>query len=308
MEEPVRGGYAPAFHFHAALTGRRRPTLRGDDGVQVRAPRQKRLWTAPGMGHPLHRAQVPREGVVGVSEQGAGQRPLGGCEPGIPAGLLGLKPAPSPRPLGAPRRGGPMLGTTASPLAAPPPRTPCRGRARSHRVWPCARHVVRTADGSAVRGPGRVWSAWRRQGPRRAPGQSGRRLPVVRSTPALRRPRTRYDGSCGSAAGWTAPDAWVKAAALAASVSRPGQRPRPLPSGGRDTGSVSPRRCGAAARPETGRARPHRVRPGPSPWWPTAHTQRASALGARGERTAHGATRRPPGVAHRASRAPSGRL
>ena len=165
MEEPVRGGYAPAFHFHAALTGRRRPTLRGDDGVQVRAPRQKRLWTAPGMGHPLHRAQVPREGVVGVSEQGAGQRPLGGCEPGIPAGLLGLKPAPSPRPLGAPRRGGPMRGTTASPQAArPPPHALPRSgavppglalrasrgahRRRERRAWPRAR-MERLAEAGA---------------------------------------------------------------------------------------------------------------------------------------------------------------
>src|SRR6266436_8349677 len=43
---------------------------------------------------------------------------------------------------------------------------------------------------------GSLMSAWRRQLPRRAPGNSVRILLVVLSKPSVRMPRTRYAGSC----------------------------------------------------------------------------------------------------------------
>ena len=46
IEEPVACGYVPAFDFHAALPGMLSPTLIGDQVVQVREPRQKRLLIA----------------------------------------------------------------------------------------------------------------------------------------------------------------------------------------------------------------------------------------------------------------------
>jgi hypothetical protein len=53
IEEPVRGGYSPAFHCHPALTGMLDPTLIGYQVVQVREPRQQRLLTAVWMVAPF---------------------------------------------------------------------------------------------------------------------------------------------------------------------------------------------------------------------------------------------------------------
>jgi hypothetical protein len=89
IEEPVRGGYSPAFYFHSALTGMLSPTLIGDEVVQVREPRQKRLLTATGMVKPFHREQFPLDGVMGLIEQGAGHRHLRVFEHGIPARFTG---------------------------------------------------------------------------------------------------------------------------------------------------------------------------------------------------------------------------
>jgi hypothetical protein len=48
IEEPVCGGYAPAFHFHPTLPGMLGSTLIRDEVVQVGEPREKRplapLW------------------------------------------------------------------------------------------------------------------------------------------------------------------------------------------------------------------------------------------------------------------------
>jgi hypothetical protein len=54
IEEPVRGGYSPAFHFHPTLTGMHGTTLIGDQVVQVREPRQKHLLTAAWMVKRFH--------------------------------------------------------------------------------------------------------------------------------------------------------------------------------------------------------------------------------------------------------------
>jgi hypothetical protein len=48
--------------------------------------------------------------------------------------------------------------------------------------------------------PGSLVIAWRRQVPRRAPGNRVRILLVVLSKPSVRIPRTRYEGSCWTAA------------------------------------------------------------------------------------------------------------
>ena len=61
-------------------------------------------------------------------------------------------------------------------------------------------------------------SAWRRQVPRRAPGNNVRILLVVLSKPSVRMPRTRYEGSCWHAPRWNSPYDWVKATALASTV------------------------------------------------------------------------------------------
>ena len=50
-------GDAPAFHCHAILAGRLRPTLRGDQVIAVRQPCQKRLLAAFGMMEAFHGEQ-----------------------------------------------------------------------------------------------------------------------------------------------------------------------------------------------------------------------------------------------------------
>jgi hypothetical protein len=67
-------------------------------------------------------------------------------------------------------------------------------------VCNCERKDWRTGDVIAVSFFGSVLSAWRRQFPRRAPGNSVRILLVVLSKPSVRMPRTRYAGSRWDAA------------------------------------------------------------------------------------------------------------
>jgi hypothetical protein len=117
IEEPIIGGYSPAFHCHPALTGMLRPTLIGDQVVQVRQPRQKRLLTATWMVKPLHREQFPLDGVMGLIRQGAGHRHLRIFEHRIPARFLLLHPAPHARAVGGPGRGRDVIGNVAQPLA-----------------------------------------------------------------------------------------------------------------------------------------------------------------------------------------------
>jgi hypothetical protein len=120
-EPPVWGGDAPAFHVHATLAGMRSPTRRGDQGIEVRQPGQKRLWAATRRLAAFHRAQLPLAGVLGLSSHRAGHRPLGGCEDGIPARLLCLAPASDARAVGFSGAVGHAVGTVAEPL---PQRTP----------------------------------------------------------------------------------------------------------------------------------------------------------------------------------------
>ena len=89
IEEPVACGYVPAFDFHAALPGVLRPTLIGDQVIQVREPHQKRLLIAAWMVKPFHGEQFPLDGVVGLIEQGAGDGHLRVFKDGIPARFSG---------------------------------------------------------------------------------------------------------------------------------------------------------------------------------------------------------------------------
>src|SRR2546425_9441757 len=79
-------------------------------------------------------------------------------------------------------------------------RKPLRWRARDNRVWNWERKALRTGEAMATSVPGSLLIAWRRQLPKRAPGNSVRILLVVLSKPSVRMPRTRYNGSCWSAA------------------------------------------------------------------------------------------------------------
>jgi hypothetical protein len=117
IEESVRGGYSPAFHFRPALTGMLRPTLIGEQVVQVRQPRQKRLLTATWMVKPLHREQFPLDGVMGLIQQDAGHRHLRIFEHRLPARFLLLHPAPPARAIGRPSRGSDVIGNVAQLLA-----------------------------------------------------------------------------------------------------------------------------------------------------------------------------------------------
>src|SRR4029450_3403160 len=78
-----------------------------------------------------------------------------------------------------------------------------RWRARYKRVWNLERKALRTGDAMAMSLLGSLLIAWRRQLPRRAPGNNVRILLVVLSKPSVRMPRTRYDGPCWGAARWT---------------------------------------------------------------------------------------------------------
>jgi len=59
---------------------------------------------------------------------------------------------------------------------------------------------------------------------------------------------------------------------------------------------------------KVGRGSPHRVKTVTRRWWPNAQMRRESAIGERGESTAHRSKLRPPEVANRASRAATGRI
>jgi hypothetical protein len=200
IEELVACGSVPAFDFHAALPGRLSPPLLGDQVVQGCAPRPKRLLLAAWMVHRIHHAPLPVDGMMGLSEPGTGHGYLRVWEDGIPAGLLLLQPLAYALTMRRPRREGDVVRHAASPLAEgthphalPLPHPVQQGVARDTAC-------LRTGDAMATKFFGSLRSAWRSQGPRRAPGKSVRSLWVVLSKPAVRTPRTRYDGSCWDAA------------------------------------------------------------------------------------------------------------
>ena len=113
IEEPVCCGDAPAFDFHSTLTRMLSPTLIGDQVVQVREPREKRLLASLGMVKALHREQLPLDGVMGLIQQRARDGHPGVCKHRIPAGLLLLEPAPDALAIGSPCGGSDVIGKAA---------------------------------------------------------------------------------------------------------------------------------------------------------------------------------------------------
>jgi hypothetical protein len=79
-----------------------------------------------------------------------------------------------------------------SPLSCPETKS---GRAPRGPLWNCERNPLRTVADRPISLLGSLLSAWRRQKPRRAPGNSVRILLVVLSKPSVRAPCTWYDGS-----------------------------------------------------------------------------------------------------------------
>ena len=94
-----------------------RSTLIGNQIVEVRQPRQKRLLTAARMMEALHHEQFPVDGVMGLIQQGAGHRHLWVCEHRVPARLLGLKPLAYMVAIGLPSGVRDMVRKTPQPLA-----------------------------------------------------------------------------------------------------------------------------------------------------------------------------------------------
>src|SRR2546428_7632949 len=64
-----------------------------------------------------HREELPLDGVMGLIQERAGHRHLGVCKDRIPARLLLLYPAPSPRAIRRPSRDGDVLRKATQPLA-----------------------------------------------------------------------------------------------------------------------------------------------------------------------------------------------
>src|SRR5262245_32963198 len=82
-------------------------TLR-DEIVQVGEPCEKRLLASLGMMKAFYGAQLPLDGIMRLSEQGARHGHLRVCEHRVPACLLVLHPTPYPLAIGRPCRGGDM--------------------------------------------------------------------------------------------------------------------------------------------------------------------------------------------------------
>src|SRR5262249_11956973 len=81
-------------------------TLIGHQVVEMGQPREKHLLVSTGMMKPLHREQLPLDGVVSLVEEGAGHRHLRVFEDRIPARFLLLYPAPHALAVGLSRRPG----------------------------------------------------------------------------------------------------------------------------------------------------------------------------------------------------------
>ena len=202
LEEPVACGDCSSFDFYPTLPGRPGATLGGHQVVQMGQPSKQRLVAASWRVKALHRAKFPLHGVLGLIQQGAhhGHRRVFAHR--IPPRLLVLQPAPDARPRVPPlrcesraRQRGVTAGRVQTPVslaAVAPGPTRCASA--------CERQALRTGDAMAASCFGSLMSAWRRQLPRRAPGQSGGMLWVVLSKPAVRMPRTRSAGSSCEAA------------------------------------------------------------------------------------------------------------
>jgi hypothetical protein len=91
-------------------------TLIRNQVVEVRQPSQKCLLTAAWMVKRFHHEEFPLDGVVGLIQQGAGDRHLQVFEDGIPPRFLLPTPAPDALAVGRPRRGGDVIDKVAEPL------------------------------------------------------------------------------------------------------------------------------------------------------------------------------------------------
>ena len=92
-------------------------TLIRDEVVQVRESHETGLLTASRMVKPFPGKELPLDGVMGLIQERAGHRHLGGCKDRIPARLLLLYPAPDPLAIRRPSRGGDVLCKATQPLA-----------------------------------------------------------------------------------------------------------------------------------------------------------------------------------------------
>ena len=88
-------------------------TLIGDQVVQVREPRQKRLLTAGWMVKRFHHEQFPVDGMMSLIQQGAGGRHLRVFEDGIPTRYFVLKPLSHALAVGLPCGVGDVIGKAA---------------------------------------------------------------------------------------------------------------------------------------------------------------------------------------------------
>ena len=88
-------------------------TLIRDQVVQMGQPAQKRLLAPFGVMAAFHREQLPLDGVMGLIQQRAGDGHLRVGEHRIPPRLLLLHPAPHPRAIGWPSRGGDVVRKVA---------------------------------------------------------------------------------------------------------------------------------------------------------------------------------------------------
>jgi hypothetical protein len=116
IEEPVSCGQVSAFHFYTTLAGMLGPTLIGNQVVGVCQSSEKRLLAATWMVKPLHREEVPLEGVVGLIQQRAGHRHLRVFKHRIPTRLLAVEPASYALAVGHPCAVRHMIGNVAEPL------------------------------------------------------------------------------------------------------------------------------------------------------------------------------------------------
>lgn len=117
MQAPVACRDAPACHVHPTLPGLLGAALIRHQIVPVGEAREKPLRASSGVGKPLHGAALPLHGGMGLVSQGPGRRHLRGCEHRIPAGVLGLDPAPDALAMHRCCRGGDMRGTVPPPWA-----------------------------------------------------------------------------------------------------------------------------------------------------------------------------------------------
>lgn len=126
MEEPSACGQAPPLPCHTTGAGMLGPALLRSQVVEVRSPRETRVWAAPWMRNPVPHAALAVHRVGRVIQERARHGPRWGVEPRLPARFFVLTPRAHPVAVGLPGGVGDMSGTVASPLAQgqPPPTLP----------------------------------------------------------------------------------------------------------------------------------------------------------------------------------------